>query len=56
MKINFYTWRDTPDAVKQKIFKRSETDIDSVKATVTPIIEDVRKNGDEGACSICEEI
>lgn len=47
MKINFHTWRDTPDETKQKIFKRSETDIDSVKATVTPIIEDVRKNGDE---------
>jgi len=47
MTINFYVWRDTPADIKQKIFKRSETDIETVKATVVPIIEDVRKNGDE---------
>jgi histidinol dehydrogenase len=47
MTTNFYIWRDTPTDIKRKIFKRSETDIESVKATVAPIIEDVRKNGDE---------
>lgn len=47
MKINFYKWRETPPDVRQKIFRRSEMDIDSVKAIVAPIIDDVRKNGDE---------
>ena len=47
MKINFYKWGDTPAETRQKIFRRSETDIDSVKAVVAPIIDDVRKNGDE---------
>jgi histidinol dehydrogenase len=46
MSINFYRWNETPAEQKQKIFRRSETDIDSLKATVAPIIEDVRTRGD----------
>jgi histidinol dehydrogenase len=46
MNINFYRWRETSAEQKKKILRRSETDIETVKATVQPIIEDVRKNGD----------
>lgn len=47
MKINTYKWNEISKETKQKILKRSETDINGVKDVVAPIIEDVRKNGDE---------
>lgn len=47
MQINVYRWYETAPDVRQKILKRSESDISSVKDIVAPIIEDVRKNGDE---------
>ncbi len=47
MKINVYRWNKTDAATRSKIMKRSETDINSVKEIVQPIIDDVRKNGDE---------
>jgi len=47
MKINVYRWSETDKATRNKILKRSETDISSVKDIVAPIIEDVRTNGDK---------
>ncbi len=47
MKINVYRWHETPADIRQKILKRSETDIGGVKDIVAPIVEDVRKHGDE---------
>jgi histidinol dehydrogenase len=46
MSINVYQWSSTSAETKQKILKRSETDIHSVRDIVAPIIEDVRVNGD----------
>lgn len=47
VKINFYNWNDTPEDVKGRIMRRSGADIDGVIAQVVPIIEDVKKNGDD---------
>ena len=46
MQINFLKWNETPDNVKQKIMRRSEIDIGSLKNIVQPIIEDVKNQGD----------
>jgi histidinol dehydrogenase len=47
MKINVYRWHETSAAAREKVLKRSETDIGGARDIVAPIIEDVRKNGDE---------
>lgn len=47
MKINVIRWNQATKAEKEKILRRSETDISSLRDVVAPIIEDVRKNGDE---------
>ena len=47
MDIGFYRWSETDEATKSRIMRRSEADINSVMAQVTPIIEDVRQNGDK---------
>ncbi|MGB4058460.1 MAG: histidinol dehydrogenase [Alphaproteobacteria bacterium] len=47
MTIAFYHWKNTPPAQKQKIMRRAQADIEQVAAQVRPIIDDVRKNGDD---------
>lgn len=47
MSISFYRWKDTPAAAKEKIMRRAQADIESVTDKIRPIIEDVRKNGDD---------
>lgn len=47
MSINFYRWKDTEDAVKQRIMRRSQANIDEVISVVEPIIGTVRTRGDE---------
>lgn len=47
MKINIWTWGALSDEEKSRILRRAEADIQSVTAIVEPIIEDVRRNGDE---------
>jgi len=47
MQINTYRWHETPKETRQKILRRSETDIGGVRDIVAPIIEDVRMHGDE---------
>lgn len=46
MSIGFYHWNDTPADVKQKLLRRAEANIDSVIASVKPIITDVKARGD----------
>lgn len=47
MNINFYRWNDTDAQTRSKIMRRSQANIDDVIKVVEPIIEDVRKRGDE---------
>lgn len=47
MAINFYIWNETDEATKARIMRRSQANIDDVITIVEPIIEDVRKNGDD---------
>ena len=47
MTINFYIWNETDEATKARIMRRSQANIDDVVKIVEPIIEDVRKNGDD---------
>lgn len=44
--IGFYRWSETDDAVKSRIIRRAEQEIDDVTAIVRPIMEDVRLHGD----------
>ncbi len=46
MNIAVYRWKDTDEAVKARIMRRSQADIDDVIKTVTPIIADVKARGD----------
>ncbi len=46
MDINFYRWKDTPDAVRAKIMARAQADIAGVQDGVAKIIADVQKRGD----------
>ena len=46
MTISFYKWNETDDAVKARIFRRAQADIDEVVKQVQPIISDVRTRGD----------
>ncbi len=47
MGIAFYKWKDTDPKIKARIMRRAQADIDSVIAAVSPIITDVRDNGDD---------
>jgi histidinol dehydrogenase len=47
MRINIWKLRDLSPVEKDRIMKRSETDIQSVMEVVGSIIEDVRKRGDD---------
>ncbi len=46
MKVNFYKWNETSIEIKEKIFKRSETDITKDLETVRTILEEVKRRGD----------
>lgn len=46
MKIGFYRWKDTDQASKARILRRSGADIDDVMDKVRPIIADVKARGD----------
>lgn len=46
MTIAYYKWSETDQATKTKLLRRAQSDIDAVCATVQPIIDDVRENGD----------
>lgn len=47
MSINFYRWNETDEAVKARIMRRSQADIDDVIVKVQPIIQDVKARGDK---------
>ncbi|MGH1404176.1 MAG: histidinol dehydrogenase [Alphaproteobacteria bacterium] len=47
MSIAFYRWNETDQETKNRIMRRAQADIDSVIETVSPIITDVRENGDD---------
>lgn len=47
MTIALYKWNETDEAVRQRIMRRAQADIDSVCQIVQPIIDDVRENGDD---------
>ncbi len=47
MKINVFQLANMSDAeISERLLKRSELDIEALKATVRPIIDDVKSNGD----------
>jgi histidinol dehydrogenase len=47
VKVNFYTWSETDQQTKDKIFARAQADISRAEDVVRPIIEDVRLRGDD---------
>lgn len=47
MKIAFYNWNELKDAQKERLLRRSQADLGPVMEQVRPIIEDVKKRGDE---------
>ncbi len=47
MDIQIHQWRELDAQRRQKLLRRSETDMESATATVGPIIEDVRTRGDD---------
>lgn len=55
MKINIYRWAETDTATKEKILRRSESNIADVADIVRPIIEDVRLNGDDALVKYAEK-
>ena len=46
MNIAVYHWKDTDEATKARIMRRSQANIDAVIKTVEPIIADVKQRGD----------
>ncbi len=46
MNIAVYHWKDTDEATKARIMRRSQADIDDVIGTVLPIMADVKARGD----------
>lgn len=46
MSISFYRWKDTDPAIKARIMRRSQANIDDVIKIVEPVIADVRQRGD----------
>ena len=47
MTIAFYRWKDTDAATKGRIMRRAQADIDMVLGVVQPIIQSVKKRGDD---------
>lgn len=47
MTVAFYRWKDTDSRTRWKIIRRGQADIDAVVTKIRPIVEDVRKNGDD---------
>lgn len=47
MAIALYKWNETDETTKARIMRRAQADIDHVCEIVKPIIDDVRKNGDD---------
>ncbi|MCB1783581.1 MAG: histidinol dehydrogenase [Alphaproteobacteria bacterium] len=47
MTIALYRWNKTDEKTKARIMRRAQANIDDVCALVSPVIEDVRQNGDE---------
>lgn len=47
MSMNFYRWNETDKAVKARIMRRSQANIDEMIAVVEPIIGSVKTRGDE---------
>lgn len=47
MNIGFYEWDKTDAATKERILRRAQADIDDVSAKVGPILDDVRRRGDD---------
>lgn len=45
--IPIYTWAETPEHIRQRIFRRSEADISGLLAAVRSILEGVRAQGDK---------
>lgn len=46
MDINFYRWKETPDATRTKIMARAQADIAGVQTGVAEIIANVKAKGD----------
>lgn len=46
MNINFYIWNDTPKEMRQKILRRSESNIDALIGPVNELVSDVKERGD----------
>lgn len=47
MSVQFFKWADISAADKSRLLKRSQETIETVLDDVRPVIEDVRKNGDD---------
>jgi histidinol dehydrogenase len=47
MTISYYRWKDTDARTRWKLMRRGQADIDSVITKIRPIVEDVRKSGDD---------
>ncbi len=47
MAISFYRWKETDQAVKNRILRRAQADIDSVIVKIKDITDDVRDRGDD---------
>ncbi|MCD6120912.1 MAG: histidinol dehydrogenase [Spirochaetales bacterium] len=46
MKINIYEWEKINSELRSRLLKRSELNIDSISASVSEILKNVRQNGD----------
>ncbi|MBV8077737.1 MAG: hypothetical protein JO284_15125, partial [Planctomycetaceae bacterium] len=46
MKINFYELDKLSERDRARLIRRAEDDIDQLRGTVQPIIDDVRDRGD----------
>lgn len=55
MNIGFYRWSDTDAATKERILRRAEQEIADVTASVKPIMEDVRLNGDKAVLAYAQK-
>jgi histidinol dehydrogenase len=47
MTISIYTWPETSQEIRQRIFRRAEADISELLPTVSPILERIRSKGDK---------
>ena len=55
MDIGYYKLSEMDNVTKERLMRRSETDIEDVMAQIQPIIEDVRQNGDEALFKYAEK-